>query len=63
MLGTGKVETWTYNDVDGIAYEHPAVIDVDLVIKDNTHILVEVKASVSRGDVLEFHRIEALYER
>ena len=62
VLGVASVGKWTYNDAKGVVYGHPAVIDVDLVIKDNIHILVEVKASASRGDVAEFWRIGKLYE-
>jgi len=63
ILGVAKVEKWSYNDVNGEVYGHPAMIDVDIVVKDGSHILVEVKSSVSRGDVAEFWRIGRLYER
>ena len=39
------------------------MVDVDLIVKDREHILVEVKSSVSRGDVYELWRIGKLYER
>ena len=42
---------------------HPAIIEVDLVIRDKEHVLVEVKASASRGDVTELWRIGKLYEK
>ncbi|GAB6947914.1 DUF3782 domain-containing protein [Vulcanisaeta sp. JCM 16161] len=63
ILGTARVEKWTYNDTSGEVYGHPAIVDVDLVIRDGTHILVEVKSSISRGDVAEFWRVGRLYER
>ncbi|ADN49796.1 PD-(D/E)XK nuclease family protein [Vulcanisaeta distributa] len=63
ILGTAKVEKWTYNDTNGEVYGHPAIVDVDLVIRDNVHVLVEVKSSISRGDVAEFWRVGRLYER
>ena len=62
ILGVASVSKRSYNDARGEVYGHPAVVDVDLVIKDNVHILVEVKASASRGDVSEFWRIGKLYE-
>ena len=63
ILGVGRVERWTYVDREGFVYGYPSLIDVDLVIKDSEHILVEIKASVSAGDVLEFKRIGELYEK
>ncbi|GGI70791.1 hypothetical protein GCM10007112_04690 [Vulcanisaeta souniana JCM 11219] len=63
ILGAAKVEKWTYNDIGGEVYGHPAIIDVDIVVRDGTYILVEVKSSLSRGDVAEFWRIGRLYEK
>ena len=39
------------------------MVDADLVIKDQQHILVEVKSSVSRGDVYELWKTGQLYEK
>lgn len=58
-----KVETWESFDEEGLVYGHPSVIEVDLVVKDGVHYLVEVKSSASRGDVSELYRIGMLYER
>ena len=58
-----RVEKWTYYDKDGVVYEHPSIIEVDLVIRDREHLLIEVKSSVSKGDVVELKRIGELYER
>ncbi|MGC8607955.1 MAG: hypothetical protein ACP5L5_10415 [Vulcanisaeta sp.] len=44
-------------------FGHPSVIDVDVLIRDNEHILVEYKASIDRGDVAELYREGILYER
>ncbi len=63
VLGVARVERWVYRDDEGFVYGYPSVIDVDLVIKDDKHILVEVKSRVSRGDVAELYRIGRLYER
>jgi hypothetical protein len=63
IFGVAKVEKWVYNDVEGFVYEKPAVIEVDLVIKDREHILIEIKSRVSRGDVMEFYRIGELYKK
>jgi len=62
VLG-GKVEKWSHYDKEGVVFGHPSTVDVDLIVKDREHILVEVKSSVSRGDVYELWRIGKLYER
>lgn len=38
-------------------------MEIDLVIRDGRHVLVEVKSSVSSGEVLEFLRIATLYKK
>ena len=62
ILGVARVGKWVYFDKDGVVYGYPSQVDVDVAIKDSTHILVEVKSSVSRGDVSEFSRVGKLYE-
>jgi len=63
-LGAGEVERWSHYDSEGVVYGHPAVVEVDVMVRgDGTHVLLEVKSRVSRGDVLELSRIGELYER
>ncbi|RLE56569.1 MAG: hypothetical protein DRJ40_05580, partial [Thermoprotei archaeon] len=40
-----RIERWCYVDEEGFVYGYPVVIDVDLVVKDGEHILIEVKSS------------------
>lgn len=63
VFGIAKVEKWVYNDVEGFVYGVPSVIEVDLLIKDKEHILLEVKSRVGRGDVYELSRVGKLYEK
>jgi len=63
MLKVAKVEKWVYRDKEGIVYGYPSVIEVDVAVHDEAHILVEVKSRVSRGDVAELARIRDLYEK
>ncbi|MFB6491332.1 MAG: PD-(D/E)XK nuclease family protein [Thermoproteus sp. AZ2] len=63
ILGAARVGRWTYFDAEGFVFGYPAQVEVDVAIADSTHILVEVKASASSGDVLKLARIGALYER
>ena len=62
LLKEYKVEKWIYYDEKGVVYGHSAVIEVDVLIKDREHILVEYKASTDRADVAELYRIGKLYE-
>ncbi len=63
VLGVAKIEKWVYRDTEGIVYGCPAVVEVDIVVRDKEHILVEVKSRVSRSDVSELYRIGKLYEK
>ena len=63
ILGKVKVEKWSYYDKEGEVFGYPSLIEVDMVIKDREHFLIEIKSSTSRGDVHELYRIGKLYER
>jgi len=43
LLGDVKVEKWKYYDEKGEVFGYPSMIDVDVVIKEDQHILVEIK--------------------
>ena len=58
-----KVSRWVAFDEDGIVYGSPATIEVDLLIKDKEHILVEIKSHVRKSDVAELLRVSELYEK
>jgi len=62
-LGAAKVERWIYEDKEGTVYGYPSIVEVDLVIRNGEHVLVEVKSRVSKAEVAELHRIGRLYER
>jgi len=63
VFGTALVEKKSLRDIEGIVYGHEAVIDIDVLIRDREHIIIEVKSRVSRGDIVELHRIGKLYEK
>jgi len=63
VFGVGEVMRWVYYDDKGEVLGHPSHIEVDLLIKDRTHILVEVKASASDSDISKLWRVGKLYER
>ena len=58
-----KVSRWEVFDRDGVVYGRPAMIEVDLVIRDEEHVLVEIKSHVRKSDVAELLRVSELYER
>jgi len=62
-LGVARISRLTLRDNEGLVYGCPAEIEVDMIIKDNVHILIEVKSRVSRSDIAELHRIGLLYEK
>ena len=59
----GRVERWIYRDEEGFVFGHPSVVEVDVVVRDGEHVLVEVKSSLSRADIYELWRKGQLYER
>ncbi|MCG2863874.1 MAG: DUF3782 domain-containing protein [Vulcanisaeta sp.] len=63
LLKAYEVRRWTYYDNEGVVFGYPSIIDVDVLIRDNEHILIEYKASIDRGDVAELAREGILYER
>jgi len=63
ILGKGRVEKWVYFDKTGEVYGYPSQVEVDVLIKNGLHILVEVKASASIGDVSTLWRKGKLYEK
>ena len=63
LLKEYKVGKWVTMDREGVVFGHPAVIEVDVLIKDDVHILVEYKSMADRADVAELYRIGMLYEK
>jgi len=62
VFGTASVSRWVYADKDGKVYGWPSIVEVDVLVKDGHHILLEVKSRVSKGDVAELYRKGRLYE-
>ena len=58
-----KVERWAARDDEGMVYGYPSDVEIDIVVSDDKVIIVEVKSSVSRGDVAAFKRKAEFYER
>jgi hypothetical protein len=63
ILGTAEVRRWAYFDEEGEVFGRPTQVEVDLLVRDDVHILVELKASASEGDVAKLWRAGNLYAR
>ncbi|MBM3238527.1 DUF3782 domain-containing protein [Candidatus Poribacteria bacterium] len=57
-----QVRKWRIRDEDGRVYGHPTMVEADILIVNGQCILMEIKSSVSTGDVGAFARISQLYE-
>ncbi|MEX2707408.1 MAG: DUF3782 domain-containing protein [Candidatus Freyrarchaeum guaymaensis] len=57
------VDKWEVYDKEGTVFGVPGVIETDVLIRDEQHILIEIKSSMSRGDVAAFINKAKLYER
>ncbi|RLI75311.1 hypothetical protein DRP05_15020, partial [Archaeoglobales archaeon] len=58
-----RVEKWIYNDKEGFVFGYPSIVDVDIVVKNGEHLLVEIKSHVSKSDVGVLLRKGKLYEK
>ena len=56
-----RVEHWREHDAQGKVFGYPSDVDIDVVIRDGLLVLVEVKSSISSGDVTEFARRVEFY--
>ncbi len=57
-----RAEPWRCRDEAGRVFGHPADIELDAVVRNGIHVLVEIKSSVSAGDVFSFARKAEFYE-
>ncbi len=58
-----KVSKWEYYDSECVVFRRPSMVEVDVLIRDEEHVLVEIKSSVSKEDVEKFLDKASLYER
>ncbi len=54
---------WSRYDEEGLVYGYPSIVEVDVVVRNGVHVLVEVKSRVDPGDILELVRIGKFYEK
>ena len=58
-----RVERWSCYDDLGLVYGYPSMIEVDIAIKDDKVLLIEIASHVKTSDVYEFKRKAELYEK
>ncbi len=57
-----NVKQWTYYDKEGKVFKQPSVIEIDAVIHNSEHTLIEIKSHISKSDVAELIRIAEVYQ-
>ena len=55
------VERWLYYDADGFVYGHPSEVELDIIIRDNLVMAVEITSAVKRSDLAVTRRKAELY--
>jgi len=58
-----RVERWSCYDDLGLVYGYPSMIEVDIAVKDDKILLIEIASHVKTSDVYEFKRKAELYEK
>lgn len=58
-----KVERYEGYDDEGVVFDQPDQIEMDIIVKDGVLILIEIKSSVSKSDVTIFQRKVEFYEK
>jgi hypothetical protein len=58
-----KVEKWVHNDTEGYVFGYPAVVDIDIMIKNGRVIALEVTSHARASDVTALKKKAELYER
>ncbi|MEM3586797.1 MAG: DUF3782 domain-containing protein, partial [Candidatus Jordarchaeaceae archaeon] len=56
------VDKWEVYDEKGVVFNTPGIVEADVLIRDEKHVLIEIKSSVSRADVVAFIHKSRLYE-
>lgn len=58
-----RVINYLEMDTAGIVFGRPDQVEIDVVVQDGEHTLIEIKSSVSRSDVYTFARKVEFYEQ
>jgi hypothetical protein len=58
-----EVKHYWKMDTSGTVFQHPAPVEIDIVVRDGEHTLIEITSSAKRHDVDHFWRKLTFYER
>jgi len=58
-----KVERWIEKDKEGMVYDHPSDVELDIAVKDGKTILIEISSHVKASDIPIFRRKAEFYEK
>jgi hypothetical protein len=58
-----KIERWVAKDSDGIVYDYPSDVEIDIAVKDGKTILIEISSHMKPSDIPAFKRKAQLYEK
>jgi hypothetical protein len=58
-----KVERWRAYDESGIVFGYPSDVEIDITVRDEKLILVEVSSHVRASDIFQFRRKAELYQK
>jgi hypothetical protein len=57
------VSKWEVYDDEGVVFGAPGVVEVDVLIRDREHILIEIKSNMGKSDVAALTYKAKLYEK
>ena len=58
-----RVERWSCYDDLGLVYGYPSTVDIDIAVKDNKILLMEIASHIKTSDIYEFKRKAELYKK
>ena len=56
-----RVERWVEKDKEGIVYDHPSDVELDIAVKDGKTMLIEVSSHIKASDIPIFRRKAEFY--
>jgi hypothetical protein len=58
-----RIERWINYDDEGFVYGHPSVVEIDIALRDQELILIEVSSHAKTADISLFNRKAIFYEK
>ncbi|MCC6004547.1 MAG: DUF3782 domain-containing protein [Thermofilum sp.] len=58
-----KVERWVAKDTEGTVYDYPSDVEIDMAVKDDKTILIEISSHIKASDIPIFRRKAQFYEK